>query len=324
MAPPAGNWERPHEKIFALCFDRLALVAAYFSFDWAMGAIIHSRKVVVVPDLIGQSVAQAVSVVSPLGLGVVKEGEQFDKSFPAGTILRQNPPAGMNVRTGRLIKITISQGGETLFVPDLVGQPLRNAQTLLQNSGLNMGEIEHKPSLRFEKDQVMTTDPGPKSVISKGALVGVTVSDGPPDSGILLTPDFSGKLLPDVKRWAESQQVSVSVREEDDISKAAGEVLQQLPVPDGPIHAGDTLTLVINSGDMTQTPAGAKRIFYTLPDGANDRDVRILLIDQTGEHEVFRKSESPRTPLNVMVQPQGRAKARIFLNGIMVEEQDIQ
>jgi beta-lactam-binding protein with PASTA domain len=187
-----------------------------------------------------------------------------------------------------------------------------------------MGEIEHKHSLRFEKDVVMTTDPGPKSVISKGALVGVTVSDGPPDSGELLTPDFNGKLLPEAKRWASSQNVTVSVREENNISKAAGEVLEQLPTPDTPIHSGDTLTLVINSGDMNATPTGSKRVFFTLPDGANDRDVRILLIDQTGEHEIFRKSEAPKTPLNLMVQPQGRAKARIFLNGIMVEEQDIQ
>ena len=311
-------------RVMPFGLTALVIVGGYFSFDWAMGALIHNRKVVVVPDLIGQSVAQAVSVVSPLGLGVVKEGEQFDKSFPAGTILRQNPPKGMNVRTGRLIKITISQGGETLFVPDLVGQPLRNAQTLLQNSGLNMGEIEHKPSLRFEKDQVVTTDPGPKSVISKGALVGVTVSEGPPDSGVLLTPDFSGKLLPEAKHWAASQQVSVSVREENDISKAPGEVIEQLPTADTPIKAGDALTLVVNSGDMTKTPDGTKRIFYTLPEGTNDRDVRILMIDQGGEHEVFRKSQAPKTQLNLMVQPQGRARARIFLNGIMVEEQDLQ
>jgi beta-lactam-binding protein with PASTA domain len=302
----------------------LVLIGAYFSLDWVMGAIIHSRKVVVVPDLMGKSISEAVSLVSPLGLGVVKEGEQFDKSFPAGIILRQSPLKGMKVRTGRFIKLTVSQGGETLFVPDIIGQPLRNAQTLLQNSGLNMGEIEHKPSLRFEEDVVMTTDPGPKSVVSKGALVSVTVSEGPPSSNELLTPDFSSKLLPEAKRWADAHQVNLTVREENDLSKAPGEVLEQLPTPDTPIHGGETLTVVVNSGDMSQTPAGTKRIFYQVPAGTNDRDVRILIIDEKGEHEVYRKANAPETRLNLMVQPQGRARARIFLNGIMAEEQDLQ
>jgi len=300
------------------------VVVGYMSFDWAMGALIHNRKVIMVPDLIGKSVGEAVSITSPLGLGIVKESEQFDKSFPAGTVLRQNPLKGMNVRSGRIIKITVSQGGETLFVPDLIGQPLRNAQTLLQNSGLSMGEIEHKPSLRFEKDQVMTTDPGPKAMISKGGLVGLIISDGPPASDVVLTPDFSGKVLPEAKRWAASQNVTVTVREENNVSKAPGEILEQLPTPDSPIHSGDTLTLVVNSGDMNQTPSDSKRIFYLVPTGGNDRDVRILMTDEAGEHEVFRKTQSPGTQLNLLVQPKGHAKARVFLNGIMAEEQDLQ
>ena len=48
------------------------------------------------------------------------------------------------------------------------------------------------------------------------------------------------------------------------------------------------------------------------------------MIDETGEHEVFRKAQAPGTRLNVTVQPQGRARARIFLNGIMTEEQELQ
>ena len=30
--------------------DKIALVAAYLSFDWAVGAVIHNRKVVLVPE----------------------------------------------------------------------------------------------------------------------------------------------------------------------------------------------------------------------------------------------------------------------------------
>ena len=103
--------------------------------------LIHSRKVVLVPELSGKSVNDALNILGPLGLGLEKEGEtKFDKRFPAGTIVRQTPAAAMSVREGRIVRVTVSQGGETLFVPNLVGQPLRNTQTSLQNLGLNVGE----------------------------------------------------------------------------------------------------------------------------------------------------------------------------------------
>src|SRR5437870_3681250 len=150
-SPSARRW------LFALLFLLVAGLM-YVSFEWAVDAIIHSRKVVMVPDLTGKPVTEALNLLGPLKLGITKESEQFDKRFPAGTIVRQVPPSGMMVREGRLVRITVSQGGETLFVPELVGQPLRQAQTSLQNVGLSVGEIDRRPSMRFEKDFVMSTD----------------------------------------------------------------------------------------------------------------------------------------------------------------------
>lgn len=303
----------------------LAVVSGgYFAFDWAMGAIIHSRKVVIVPNVVGKNVAEALAQLSPLGLGLQKDGEQFDKSSPAGTIIRQDPPRDMTVREGRIIRIIVSQGGETLFVPDLLGQPVRNAMTLLQNSGLSVGEVERKPSLRFEKDQVMASDPPPKAVVSKGALVGVTVSDGPPGADVQLAPDFVGRPAAEAKAWAATRHITVTVREENDLTRSPGETIQQSPTADSPIHEGDTLTLVVNVGSMNEVPAGSKRIYYEVPAGANDRDIRILVIDEAGEHEVFRKAQAPGSRIDFTVQPKGRARARIFSNGIMVEEQELQ
>ena len=186
------------------------------------------------------------NLLGPLGLGLEKEGEQFDKHFPAGTIVRQTPAAGMPVREGRIMRVTVSQGGETLFVPDLVGQPLRNTQTALQNLGLSVGEIEHRPSLKFEKDQVMATDPPAGAIIAKNGLVNLVLSDGPPAADILLIPDFVGQDLAKAKEWAAAHQMSVSMREEANISRPDGEILLQSPTADSPVRAGDTLTVVVN------------------------------------------------------------------------------
>jgi beta-lactam-binding protein with PASTA domain len=298
-----------------------AVGLAYLSFTWAVGAVIHSRAVVMVPDLSGKSVSDALTLLSQGRLGMIKEGEQFEKRYPAGTIIRQSPAPGMMVRERHLVKITISQGGETLFVPDLTRQPMRNAQTMLQNLGLGVGEVDQRPSLRFEKGLVMSTDPPASAVVGKNALVNIVLSDGPPSEGVLLIPDFVGKRLSEVKRWAAERDVQLAVREESDISKPAGQILMQSPEVDSPLPPGSSLTVVANTGLAS---ADGPHVRYEVPPGANDRDIRIWVIDESGEREIYRKAAAPGTRIDVPVSVKGRARARILANGILVEEQDLQ
>jgi len=299
----------------------LAVLVGYVSFRWAVGAVVHSRPVVMVPDLNGKAVTDALTLLSRSHLALIKEGEQFDKRFPAGTIVRQNPAGGMTVREGHVVKITLSQGGETLFVPDLSGQPFRNAQTQLQNVGLGIGEVDRRPSLRFEKDQVMSTDPPGGAVVSKNALVNVVLSAGPPGSDVLLTPDFVGRSLNDVKKWAGDHQIPLSVQEESDISKESGVILMQSPVMDSPLHPGETLTVVANTG---ATSTSGPHIHFEVPQGASDRDIRIWVIDESGEREVYRKAGAPGSRIEFPVTVKGRARARIMMNGVLAEEQNLQ
>jgi len=305
----------------------LVLVAfvGYFAFDWAVGAVIHSRKVVQVPDLSAKPVNDALNLLAPLGLGLEKEGEQFDKRFPAGAIVHQTPPAGMPVREGRIIRVTLSQGGETLFIPNLIGQPMRNAQSSLQNLGLSIGEIERRPSLKLDKDLVMTTDPPAGAIIAKNGLVNMVLSDGPPPADVQLIPEFTNENISKAKEWAEAHGLVLSLREEADISKSEGEILLQTPIGDSPFHTGDTLTLVVNRpGATPSVDAEGLRIYYEVPQGASDRDIRISITDEAGEREVFRKSQAPGSKVDIRVQAKGHARVRIFVNGVMVEERSLQ
>lgn len=315
------------EKILPLTAILCALALGYLAFDWAVGAVIHSRRVVQVPDLSSKSVPDALNLLSPLHLGLVKEDEQFDKRFPAGAIIHQTPRAGMPVREGRIIRVILSQGGETLFVPDLASNTLRIAQTTLQNMGLSIGEIDRKPSLKFAKELVMATDPAAGSIITKNGLVSLVVSDGPPPSDVMLMPDFTSENVSKAKAWAEQHRIPISIKEENNISRADGEVLLQSPIADTPIQNGMILTIVVNKsgGPADGAAAGAGvRIYYEVPQGASDRDVRVSVIDEAGEREVFRKSQAPGSKVDIRVQPKGHARARIFMNGVVVQEQALQ
>ena len=63
-------------------------------------------------------------------------------------------------------------------------------------------------------------------MISKNGLVSLVVSDGPPEGDVPLVPDFVGRTISDVKKWAAAQQMTVSTKEENDISRGPGEILQ--------------------------------------------------------------------------------------------------
>jgi len=168
----------------------------------------------------------------------------------------------------------------------------------------------------------MVTDPPAQAIVSKGTLVSVIVSEGPPGSDTPLVPDFSGRLVSEAKRWAAQQGMTVSITEEAHLTRGAGEVVQQYPAPDSPYKSGDTFTLVVSAGNMDGREPG-QHVIFDVPAGNTDKDVRVTLVDERGETEVYRKAHAPGSRVDISVQPQGRARARIFINGVMTEEQEL-
>jgi Uncharacterized protein conserved in bacteria len=153
---------RHHAGKLAL-FSLVFVLVAYFIFNWTMSALIHAKKEVMIPDLKGKSLTEAVAVLSSLNVGIRKEGEEPDQSLPAGTIIRQNPLAGMSVREGKIIRVTVSQGGNVIYVPDVVSQAVRTAEIAIRSTGLAVGEESSRFSLMYKKarSSIRTRPPAP-------------------------------------------------------------------------------------------------------------------------------------------------------------------
>ena len=88
------------------------------------------------------------------------------------------------------------------------------------------------------------------------------------------------------------------------------------------MRSGDELTLVVNS--ESGAPGQGPHVQYQIPAGGDtDKDVRVVVVDGTGEHQVFRQAQAPGSQINIPITAQGRARVRIFVNGVMVQEQSI-
>lgn len=217
----------------------------YIIFNWSMAAVIHSKKDVVVPNLQGKSIYEALSVVSSQGLGLRKDAEEFDKTLPAGVVIRQNPLAGMRVKEGKTVRVTISQGGESSFVPDLVGQKVRSAALTIRSYGLVVGEESSRYSLVYDKDTILEQDPPKGTSVSKDTMINIVVSLGPPPANVKLMPNFVGKNINDVNAWAENNGIKVNVAKENVSNAVTGQVIGQSPDADSDLSGQNQINVKI-------------------------------------------------------------------------------
>lgn len=303
----------------------VVLVLGGVMLDLVIDTIVHSRKEVMVPDFKGKSLSDAMTMTSSMNLGIKKEGDEYAQNLPAGTIIRQNPLPGMTVKEGKIIKVTLSRGGEVIFVPAVAGQPVRTAEIAIRQAGLALGEEGTRFSLKVEKGDVISQDPQAGAISDKDSIVSLVVSAGKPPEGTLLIPDFTGKGIDEAKSWASSNKITLQIADEKSTVSGPGTVLRQNPQPDQEISVGGSVSIVAASGLSTgNAPSIGRNFYYEIPQGGDTRKVRITMLDDSGETEIFKGERAPGSKIEIPINARGSARARIYLNGILVEETDIK
>jgi len=314
------NWRKTAEIGGVLSATALF---AYLAMEWALEGAVHGRKQVQVPDLRRKSVLAALDALAPLNLGLRKDGSEFDNSVPVGAILRQLPAPGTTVREGKTIRVVISHGGETVFVPNLAGLPLRNAEMMLRQKQLLLGEVSEAYSLKVERGVVISQDPRGETSAEKNALVNVVVSGGPPPPGILLMPDFRQKNVSEAQAWAQAARVGIETREDSGSLFPNGTVLSQEPPPDSVVRADQRVRLTVSARSPQAHAMPLRHLHYEVSQGNQESLVRIMLLDASGEREVFNGLRAPGSKID-MDLPQGSStRVRIYVNGILVEERPL-
>lgn len=298
---------------------------ALYMTRWGMEGVIHSRKTQTVPDMKGRSLSAALDMLTPLNLGLRKEGAEFNNAVPVSSVLKQEPPAGTVVREGKIVRVVVSQGGETVLAPSIVGLPLRNAEMFLRQAQLLLGEVNESYSLRFEKGVVLSQEPKGEASVERNSLVNVSVSGGVPPAGIVLMPDFLRKSNSEAQAWASAS--GLTLHETKDLSSpfAFGTVLSQDPAPDTVVSAEGKVVVVISGkkGKASEDSPTAKTFHYELSQGGAESLVRVVVADKYGERELFNGLRRPGSKIDLPIQETGGSRVKIFINGILVEERDL-
>lgn len=112
--------------------------------------------------------------------GYVVECEfEFNDDVPENFVIEQDPKGDTELQKGSKVTLLVSKGPEitTVTVPKFVGKTLEEAQAILTQEGLVMGDVEYEPSVVDEGLIVKQSISGGESV-DKNTEISFVVSSG--------------------------------------------------------------------------------------------------------------------------------------------------
>jgi beta-lactam-binding protein with PASTA domain len=130
---------------------------------------------VVVPDVAGFPRGLAEKVLKAAGFKVGNDDTIPATSEP-GTVVQTRPAPGVGRVAGTTIGLVISSGPAEFVVPALVGLPVAEARTLLQNTGLAVGMIRRRARPGTVEGVVLEQQPAAGARSPKGGRVDLIVS----------------------------------------------------------------------------------------------------------------------------------------------------
>jgi eukaryotic-like serine/threonine-protein kinase len=194
-----------------------------------------------VPQVTGMSIEQARSALGAEGLSAGQVFEVFSEA-ELGTVVGQNPRAGQVVRAGETVDLEVSVGEQTSVLPNVIGQSEADAVASLANARFQVNRVR-EPHPTVPAGFVSDQDPEPGEEAPVGAIVTITISQGPED---LRMPRVIGETEANARAELEGMGLVVSVREEIVTNpNQVGRVIAQDPPQNTPVRAGDQVTITV-------------------------------------------------------------------------------
>ena len=127
-----------------------------------------------VPGVVGMSEANARTTLETAGFEVTST-EAPDDDTPEGLVAAQSPEGGTKAAKGSTVAITISTGPELATVPDVVGQLVADARSMLQDAGFRPRTINQDVDDPSQDGVVLSQNPTGNAQARPGSTVTIVV-----------------------------------------------------------------------------------------------------------------------------------------------------
>jgi len=135
-----------------------------------------------VPDFFGLTLKETETLAKKSKMKYQVIDSVYTTLVPRGCVAEQNPKPGFKVKKWRNISLTLNAfRPEMVAVPDLINLPLRQANSLIESSGLVIGKKTYKPDLSI--DVVLSQLFNGKEIVSgdslqKGSIIDLVLGKG--------------------------------------------------------------------------------------------------------------------------------------------------
>lgn len=182
----------------------------FFLFLSSLKCLTGHGKAATVPSVRGKNYEEAKKILKKAGFDVdIQDSVYVDTAKPM-TVLKQIPDADEVVKTNRTIFLVISRSVPPMMeMPNLVGYSYRNAEMVLKNMDLKIGDTTFKPD--FAKNAVLEqwcngAQITPGTPIRKGSVVSLVLGDGIGKKEFVV-PDITGMTFCEAKELLEGHGI---------------------------------------------------------------------------------------------------------------------
>lgn len=219
-----------------IAFAMGAVVILLLLFILSLNWITKHGESLTVPAVIGKNINDAEKMLDDKGFEVVVQDSVYYDSLPPGMIIRQIPEADNVVKINRTVYVTINRFvAPDVDMPNLLGSSYRNAEMVLQNLGLKIGDTTYR--FDFAKNSVLEqlvngqpVKPGTK--IRMGSKISLVLGSGLGNEDQAV-PDLRGLTLEEARAVLDASGITLGVALPDPNVRdtAAAFVYRQTPMP---------------------------------------------------------------------------------------------
>ncbi len=301
----------------------VAGVIGTWSVNILIKQIIHDRSEVLVPDIEGMPLEEALELLSERNLSLSLIARKYDPDIPSGSVISQTPPPGLMVREGGVIETVISSGGQVVFVPRVEGRVLREAEMLIRQAGLQMGEQTRTYSRTVEEGYVVSQSPPPDEVVQGDSYVDIVVSLGSADyDKVAYMPDLEGMRIRNAERVLNEMGLRIAaVKAEIYEELPEGTVVKQSPEAGVEIETGKSVDLIISRKKQETLQVREEIIRYNITSEDIGSDIKIILSDDIrDEYVLYEETAEDVEKIEIPVRVLGKAKVQVFSGKNIISE----
>lgn len=158
------------------------VIAIFVVFVLSLNWITHHGESKTVPSVTGKSLKEVQQLLEREGFELVIQDSVYYDSLPPSMVIKQVPEADAVVKINRTVYVTVNRVvPPDVQMPNLIGYSFRNAEMILKNMGLRLGDTTNRPD--FAKNSVLEQSFNGKSIspgtsIRMGSSISLVIGSG--------------------------------------------------------------------------------------------------------------------------------------------------